>query len=189
MAAPRQHKIGPYLAAEYDRNASRWVRFMPGWYFQRWFMARYERYSKWVEKHVVIDGEFMVQPPKMYYFGPYNQAGHFFFGPRGSYVSRQETECIPWKDYEIDGKLQPGCFEERGHWSVKGPEIEGQALLWTKNGWTAISFWDRSVDTRGRCNSTFIAEGTFTFEEMVEWSKLVFPDRWARMKFEVVQSK
>lgn len=104
-------------------------------------------------------------------------------GGRDTY---RHENVLPWKD--IDGVLQPGCREERGHWVHHGvPEVEGEALLHHKDGWTAISFWDRSVDKRGACNSTYFAEGTFTFDEMVEMAKARFSERWNRMAFEVRQ--
>lgn len=58
-------------------------------------------------------------------------------------------------------------------------------MIHRRDGWTALSFWDRSIDKRGACNSNYFAEGTFTFEEMVALAKERFPDRWACMKFEV----
>ncbi len=122
--------------------------------------------------------------PRMFYFGPWDQAGHFFWSEHGGRVTREVENSLPWKDWEIDGKLQPRCYDKRGHWE-HGREVEGEALLHHKNGWTCLSFWDRSVDTRGACNSTYFAEGTFTFEEMVEMSKTRFAKRWNKMNFKV----
>jgi hypothetical protein len=121
----------------------------------------------------------------MFYFGPWDQPGHFFFSEGGYSSSREAESVIPWKDYEVDGVLQPGCVLERDRWVRKGPENEGEALLHHKGGWTALSFWDRSVDKRGACNSTYFAEGTFTFAEMVEMAKARFAVRWNKMRFEV----
>lgn len=123
----------------------------------------------------------------VYYFGPLARSGHFMYNPDGYTVMRDEEEKIPWKPWDIDGKLQPGCYQHPrdGRWEHNGPENEGEALLHHKDGWTALSFWDRTIDTRYACNSTFIANGIFTFEEMVALAKEKFPGRWAAMKFEV----
>jgi hypothetical protein len=109
------------------------------------------------------------------------------FYETGAKLLSFEREHVPWKDWEIDGKLQPGCFYDRGCWE-HGRENEGEALLHHKDGWTALSFWDRSVDHRGACNSTYLAEGTFTFEEMVELAKTRFAARWSLMKFQVTKA-
>lgn len=128
--------------------------------------------------------------PKMFYFGPLKESGHFLFGDNGWALDHDEREKSPWQAHEIDGILQPGCFIDRwGGWRHEGPQTEGEALVHHKNGWTALSFWDRTVDDRHGCNSTFMAEGTFTFEEMVELAKTRFAERWGKMKFPVVQYK
>jgi hypothetical protein len=64
-------------------------------------------------------------------------------------------------------------------------EIEGEALVHHKDGWTALAFWDRTVDKRGACCSVYLAEGIFTFEQMVEMAKERFSHRWNKMNFEV----
>ena len=123
--------------------------------------------------------------PMMLYFGPWDQAGHHFHGRHGGYVSHENCLRCPWQPHQIDCGLQAGCVvDHRGHLTT-GKEIEGDALLHHKDGWTALSFWDRTIDTRGRCNSTYLAEGTFTFNEMVALAKENFSRRWNHMKFEV----
>lgn len=122
----------------------------------------------------------------MYYYGPYKESGHFFFGEGGRLVLREERQGIPWQEREIDGILQPGCPDPKDRLKRRTrPMVEGEALLHHKNGWTAVSFWDSSVDTRPGCNSTYIAEGDFSFPEMVEMAKERFAERWSRMKFQV----
>lgn len=123
--------------------------------------------------------------PFMLYFGPWDRAGHFFFTEEGR-CAWEDERVSPWTAGDIDGGLQPGCV--KGDPYRHRTEVEGEALLHHKDGWTAISFWDRSVDTRGACNSTFIAKGVFTFDEMVSLAKARFATRWGRMKFEVYQS-
>lgn len=127
--------------------------------------------------------------PEMFYFGPWGEPGHYLFNEHGTWAHKEEYR-IPWK-WAIDGCLQPGCRPDgNGRYHHDGdPEIQGQALLHHKDGWTALSFWDRSVDTRFASNSNYFAEGIFTFEQMVEMARKRFADRWNRMKFEVVLYK
>lgn len=128
--------------------------------------------------------------PRMFYFGPWKEAGHYFFNEGGFTVWEDKIKGFPFGHCAgrvmVDGRLQPGCPDPKDRLERRTrPEIEGEALLHHINGWTALCFWDRSVDKRGACNSNYFAEGTFTFEEMVAAAKSRFAERWGRMKFEV----
>lgn len=119
------------------------------------------------------------------YFGPLNRPGHYLFDREDGYCIHG-PEDFPWCGGSgIDGVLQPGCYQNRwGRWE-HGREIEGEALVHHKDGWTALSFWDRSIDPRPASNSTYFARGALTFAEIVELAKQHYPRRWACMKFEV----
>jgi hypothetical protein len=116
---------------------------------------------------------------RVFYFGCHEQAGHFMRAPHSprSLEERREisafAETNPW-GHGIDGDL---CVEGAA---------EGVASLNHKDGWTALSFWDHSVDTRGGSNSNFLAEGTFTFDEMIAIAHQHFPDIMKRFGFPVV---
>ena len=116
--------------------------------------------------------------PLMLYFGPWAEAGHFMLKEDGAWATKEQVARLPWGQYEPDGSLQP-----------EGQQNEGEALLHHKDGWTALAFWDRTVDTRGNSSSTYIAEGVFTFEQMVEMAKTRFAVRWNKMKFKVTLQK
>lgn len=111
---------------------------------------------------------------KVFYFGCIGGAGHYMHAANGS-TDWKFMESNPWGKH-IDTGLCPA-----------GPEIEGQSLIHHKDGWTALSFWDRSVDKRGKCNSSFLAEGDFDFEQMVQLAKEHFPSVMARFKFPIVE--
>ncbi len=130
---------------------------------------------------------------KVFYFGPLKAAGHHLFDrDDGWMLSRNQLPLdfpASWSlGYDIDGCLQPGCKKVSGHWT-HGQEVEGLALLHHVSGWTAISFWDRSVDKRGGCNSTFIARGTLTFDELLTLAKAQYPKRFALMTFNIVEAQ
>ncbi len=121
----------------------------------------------------------------MVYFGPYTESGHFMFYEGGAKVPYRVADTLtPWGE-RIDGTVQPGMVYWRERWTHRGQMREGDAVLHTWGGWTALSIWDSSVDTRSGCSSTYIAEGVFTFDEMVEMAKARFTERWNRMKFTV----
>jgi hypothetical protein len=121
-----------------------------------------------------------------FYFGPYRTAGHFLSGPGGSYIGSDKEKIVPWR--HIDGVLQPNCVFKFMQWD-RGQENEGESILHYRNGWTALCMWDRSVDTRGACNSNFFFEGSLSFVGAVEHAKMYFADRIAKMKFEIYESK
>lgn len=123
--------------------------------------------------------------PFMVYFGPWKESGHYFFYEDGGTVYSWERAQLAWKAWEIDGVLQPGSPDPADRLQRHGPQIEGDALIHHKDGWTALSFMDRSVDKRPGCSSTYIAKGIFTFEEMVEFAKTRFTERWNKMSFQV----
>ena len=112
---------------------------------------------------------------KTYYFGCVGSPGHHYFSVDLGYA--------PWPE-QIDLEKALGRID--GAYCPKGPQVEGRALLHYVNGWTLVSFWDRSVDKRGGCNSNFILEGTLTAAEALEAAKAAFPRIWQRYTFPVV---
>lgn len=118
----------------------------------------------------------------MLYYGALEDLGHYFYSEEGGRIHGYPHPDVPWK--EADGGLCLGSVPG-DHYSRSCPEVVGEALLHHKDGWTALSFWDRTIDTRPGSNSNYFAKGTFTFEEMVELAKTRFPIRWSQMKFAV----
>ena len=104
---------------------------------------------------------------KVYFFGCLGTAGHFLY-------SKNEHRTLPDKQtpwgFEMDGGLAPQDV----------PEKQGHAAIHHKNGWTAVSWWDRTVDTRGKCNSAVLAEGEHDFEQMKVLLKEHWPEVYTR---------
>ena len=121
---------------------------------------------------------------KVFYFGCYKTHGHYMRASDANgklRYSKEEHEFTyknPWS-YKIDCGLCP---------KTDGYETEGIAALNHKDGWTALSFWDRSIDDRHKSNSNFLAEGTLDFTEMLNISKEHFPEIFERFKFEVKEA-
>jgi len=117
--------------------------------------------------------------PKAYYFG---------YDGRGHHLLNDDFEAVQYK--WGDPGLTPWGTHPDGTLAPKGAQIEGEALLHQKDGWTALAFWDRSGDSRGNSNSAFFIEGTYTFDEMLALCKerfaLLFQQR-IRSKFEIKQ--
>lgn len=136
-----------------------------------------------------------------FYFGCVDTAGHYLWkptqwGPRRAFAtSDPASEYTPWgrDGAGLDGMLAPHenrrCQYLKNGFGCQCSQTQGITAVHHKDGWTAISFWDRSVDKRGGCNSTFLAEGEFNFEEMVELAKVNFPTVMARFTFKLVKAK
>ena len=89
---------------------------------------------------------------RIYYFGCYEQAGHYMYTP-DMRTDSQFMKINPW-----------GCGIDDG---FKG--------LQHKDGWTALARADYTVDTRPGSNSVFLAQGTLTEPQMVELAHQYFP--------------
>ena len=119
---------------------------------------------------------------KVYYFGCIGEAGHFLWSPEDRFRHTETYYHQPWGN-RLDGCLCPDC----GYQGLIA-QNEGEAFLHHKDEWTAVAFWDRTGDERRNSNSAFIAEGTFTFDEMVTAAKAQWPKVWNRFTFEVVEA-
>lgn len=117
---------------------------------------------------------------KVFYFGCWGEKGHYLRDVNRNHV-RNDRTATPWEG--MDGVLCPGYVR---YMPFNTPQPEGEAALHHKEGWTALAFWDRSVDSRGGCNSVFFAEGTYGPHAMIEIAKTHFPSVWSRFPFEVV---
>ena len=84
---------------------------------------------------------------------------------------------IPW-GYGLDGGL------------LKGRSLrQGEAVVEQRGGWTAISFWDRSVDSRPDSSSTFVFDALLMPGEALAAARKAFTPIFDRFDFEVVLSQ
>lgn len=128
---------------------------------------------------------------RVYYFGCVHGSGHHLHAPGPRTVHREEV--VPTffggtRGANLDTDFCPGVTPElrrRGSASLEQPE--GVARVTHVEGWTVLSFWDRSVDNRRGSHSTFAMEGTRDFAAAVVLAREAFPSVWARYKFEVRQ--
>lgn len=116
--------------------------------------------------------------PEMYYFGCWHRPGHYLYTMTGSLLTtRTVPQDFPCMLVVLDGGFLPPCL----------PQDEGRTTLVHLNGWTILSFWDRSGDMRLGSSSTFLTRGLHTFEAMCALAQRHFRDVWARMPFPVGQ--
>lgn len=115
--------------------------------------------------------------PRAYFYGcQTGRIGHYMFEPGMAFIVRCST---PWRAAAIDGAMQPGCGPGVPCWRVE--QRQGVAVLHHKDGWSMLSFWDRSVDDRYNSNGNFIIEGEHSFEAMCEFAEQLFPEVWSRL--------
>lgn len=118
------------------------------------------------------------------YFGCWDQPGHYLHSPGGATVRHKERERleVPWDDALMDtGLLKNG----------KRADSPDGRVWWTAGGltfWYAFFWWDRSVDTRGACNSGFYVRG-FGWPEIqdaFDYACEIYPQVVARQKYPLV---
>jgi hypothetical protein len=112
------------------------------------------------------------------YFGCWRESGHYYW-LRGMQKARgygvaAYAELTPW-GHSVDGGLfgrgvQPG---------------QGVASIFHKDGWTALAFEDRSVDSRPGSWSVFCIPEVLMFDEALRIARLAFPQVFERFTFEV----
>jgi len=117
---------------------------------------------------------------RAYYFGCYGPAGHVWHGQGMRSLGLSGAEGTPWLAGDVDGGLAPRDGRD---------ELpQGVAALHHRDGWTALSFWDRTGDSRGNSNSTFVLEAELDFDQALALARELFPELFARFDFEVVQA-
>ena len=115
--------------------------------------------------------------PAIYYFGCWHRAGHYLYTMTGSFLTtRAVPEDFPCLLAALDGGFLPSHLSQD----------EGRATLVHLNGWTLLSFWDNSGDTRPNSCSTFVLRGLHTFAETCALAREGFPRVWARFGFPIV---
>lgn len=111
---------------------------------------------------------------RAYYFGCIRESGHYLWtGDLERIGHHQWPSLLPWPVEVVDTGL---CPKDRD-W--------GSAQVTHKDGWTALSFWDWSVDTRPGSHSTFLFRDVLDFDAALARARELFPTVFARLKFEV----
>jgi hypothetical protein len=128
--------------------------------------------------------ETMGPPNKVYFFGcakPFSDGGHYLYW-RPFYEDYELEKTIPWRLGELDGGLAP----VRNPWckdSYRRQECpQGVTSVTHKGGWTALSFWDRTGDSRGASSSTFLINRIVDFEQGIEYAKASWPQLFKRFE-------
>ena len=112
---------------------------------------------------------------RIYYYGCKEESGHFLWQPnRITTVPFHQEGLIPW--INIDMGLCPQTTRK-----------QGVAKIHHKEGWTAIAFWDNSIDTRPGANSVFLYEDLLEYDQMIEAFEEHFPNIYNRFKFQITE--
>ena len=125
---------------------------------------------------------------KMYFYGCIDDAGHYLWdneNRRSSYETEKQWDATnPFPMAPPNSKLPR---EERIALSVDGGiqphgrQMEHQAALHHRKGWSAIGFWDRSIDKRQGSCGAFIMEGEHDFSDIITIAKEQWPNVMKRI--------
>lgn len=117
-----------------------------------------------------------------YFFGCNLRSGHYLLGPKLRYLDDREQRGWYDRMERLDGSLAP----------KPGPQKEGVAWAWRLTGFTprpysALSWWDRSVDSREGSNVIIFAPGhTVSAEDLLMLGRRDFPLRSVQRDIEIV---
>ena len=115
----------------------------------------------------------------LYYYGCWDLPGHFWHDPSGKVFYDGVGPFGVW----VDGYFPPATSARYNAADLDHPyQDERLAALYHTRGWTVLSMWDRSVDSRYACNATFVREGTLSHEEMWHEVQRQYPQIFSRLK-------
>jgi hypothetical protein len=110
---------------------------------------------------------------ELFYFGCYGRSGHYLHVP--SMEHAYGLMAHKYLEY-LDGDLAP-----------EGGQVQFKAQLWRLTGYTptpysALSWWDRSVDKRPGSNSILFAPGhTVTAQGILDLAHRLYPKVMGRL--------
>ena len=110
------------------------------------------------------------------YFGCLRQSGHYLWHPTKGCVTRLD-KAQPW-GHRIDGGITKDSKERENLGVVQSAKL---------NGWTLVTWADRSVDSRHGSHSTFIVEADVTPDRLIEMAREQWPQVFSRPGFPLVR--
>lgn len=126
---------------------------------------------------------------RSFFFGCSNtSAGHYFFLPGMS--KAKDSDVGPWPNtkawHNDPTPIVPwGYAVER---LVGSYDKQGRAYLHHLDGWTALAFCDRTVDSRPGSKSVYVFDQDLDFATALRFAQEIFPSVFARYPFEVVEA-
>lgn len=122
--------------------------------------------------------------PRCFFFGCWNQSGHYLFAPGGRRERSNNGAALLGNYTHIDGALAPR-YGRGGALCWKASHPDGSSAEYPQgrflrhvldNGFTALQWWDQTQgDTRPGSNSTLLLEGDRTTEECLAALREHFP--------------
>ena len=109
------------------------------------------------------------------YYGCWDECGHFPW--------ETGKERLSFRDFF---NLQPWGSRVDGGLCHLGKERQGVYRVHKQDGWTAVAFWDRSVDHRPGSNSVFLIQQDVSGAELLRMAHEQFPSVFARFTFDLV---
>jgi hypothetical protein len=116
----------------------------------------------------------------VYFWGCWERSGHHLWKPTGESIARPHQEIgLPWAS--IDGTLCPGA--NGLGWALASAQEEGLVRVSRLGGWTALAWWDRSVDTRHGSNAGLFADADLEPGDLLAEGFRLFPQIFGRFGY------
>lgn len=125
---------------------------------------------------------------RAYFFGAHQALrgeGHQVWSPNGDKVDYAilTEHVIPWR--ALDGGLLLEDVPPH-RYPAQDEQVQGACKLRHREGWSAVAFWDRSVDRRFGSNSVFLFEAVeLSFERAMQLAEEFFPWVTRRLGFQL----
>ena len=130
------------------------------------------------------------------FYGCWSDSGHFMYNRHGATPRWNKREggvtdrfeaVVPW-GFRVDGHLAPRTGG--GGEAPNGVAGFHQNVAWVscpgEEVWSALSWWDNSVDKRGGSCATFLADRRCTPSELLTEAQEAFPQIFARFKYAII---
>lgn len=111
------------------------------------------------------------------FFGCKNTPGHYLHNRRGNC---ERYEMSPWGTTLDGGLLMTG---KDYHSNKPDTMPTGNYVVARKDGWTCISFWDRSGDSRPASCSAFLVKAVISDIDLLTLAITQWPELFARPGF------
>lgn len=133
---------------------------------------------------MALVGGIMREAMRVYYFGRWNQPGHYLYNEDGRTCIISPIKDLNWMELDNNDKVRLPGGPTHLHGQLRWPPDEplGKTVLIHREGWTILGMWDRSGDNRYHSRSLFLAEGQLTETEMWTLAEKHFPELVKRIK-------
>lgn len=122
---------------------------------------------------------------RVYFYGCWGPTRYALWTRERKIVFYRDVGVTDRMASRLDGGYAPGSLFLGGKLKLADfdDQIEGVVRDYFEDGWTVLSFWDRSNDPNFNAHSTYLVKGTFTIGNALRLARAYFPDKFNNYPF------